>query len=98
MSTSDTIAALKANAEALKAPLRARYWELEALRQPHVERLAKLQADRDARVDDLTAREDREICAAIRVEREALDATSIERGQILRALKDDDGKTRLGSA
>lgn len=97
-STQDQIAALKAHGEALKEPLRRRYWELEAVRKPHVDALQALQSQRDANIDRLTLAEDRDLCGRIKAAREALSETAAERKDILRALRDDDGKIRLGSA
>ena len=97
-STSEQIAALKAHGEALKEPLRRRYWELEAIRKPHLDALHALQAQRDASIDDLTPYQNRELVRKIKEARERLAETAAERKEILRALRDEDGKTRLGSA
>lgn len=96
MSTQDQIAAMKQQQEAMKDPLRKRYWEIEAIRKPHVEALEALQAERDASIDDLTPFQNRELVRKIKTAREKLGETSAERKEILRALRDDDGKTRLG--
>lgn len=100
MSTDEQIAALEANREALKGPLRARYHEvaaqIEALNAP----VRALQADRDNNIDTLTNAQDRTLCDQITAARAAAEAGGLvaleeEKKKILRALKDDDGKVRL---
>jgi len=96
--TSAQIAALKAHGDTLKVPLRKRYWEIEALRKPKLDKIAALQAERDANIDNLTPVQDRAIIAEIKHIRAQIDPDiEDERREILRALLDDDGKTRLGS-
>lgn len=96
MGTADQIAALKANAEALKEPLRQRYWQIEAERQPLVDQVAALKTERDARIDDLTNAQQRAYHDQIMALQARLEDTRAERSSILKALRDDDGKTRLG--
>jgi len=100
MSTAEQIAALKANREELKAPLRARYHaitaEIDALRAPE----RALQAQRDQAIDNLTAAEDRALVGEIKAAKEqaiagGVQALEAERREILKALRDDDGKVRL---
>lgn len=96
--TKSLIDQLNASKEALKEPLRKRYWEIEAIRKPALDAMLALQAERDANIDNLTPAQDRELIAKIKASRAAFDgALEAERKQILAALKDDDGKLRLGS-
>lgn len=96
--TKAQIAALKAHAENLKEPLRKRYWEIEAARKPKLDALQALQAERDANIDDLTQAQLRDYDARIKAARAGIDGPlEEERKDILRALRDEDGKTRLGS-
>jgi hypothetical protein len=103
-STDEQIAALKANAEALKAPLRDKYnnelkGQIEALRKPERD----LQAQRDAQIDNLTQAQDRVLCQKIKDARTAAEDAGVleleaEAKKILAALKDEDGKIRLNPA
>ena len=91
MSTSEQIAALQAQ-------LRKRYWEIEAARAPHVSAVTALQAERDAKIDTISRAEARAYAARIKAARAPLADLERERHEILGALRDGDGKIRLGSA
>ncbi|WP_296203595.1 hypothetical protein [uncultured Hyphomicrobium sp.] len=101
--TDEQIAALEANREALKSPLRERYAvvaaEIATLRAPE----RSLQAQRDSTVDELTPAADRALCLQILAARAAAERAGVleleaEAKKILRSLKDEDGKIRLTAA
>lgn len=96
--TKAQIAALKASQDGLKEPLRKRYWEIEAIRKPALDEVQALQAQRDANIDNLTPAQDRALIAQIKAARDKVDGElELERKEILRALRGEDGKLRLGS-
>lgn len=97
--TKSLIEQIKASQEGAKGLLRKRYWEIEAQLQPKRDAVLALQASRDANIDNLTPAQDRALIAQIKAAREDVDGElEAERKEILRALRDDDGKVRLGSA
>ncbi len=97
--TKSLIEQLKASQQGMKEPLRKRYWEIEAHLQPKRDAVLALQANRDANIDNLTPAQDRALIAQIKAARVEVDGElEAERKEILRALRDDDGKVRLGSA
>jgi hypothetical protein len=100
--TQRNIAALKENASALKEPLRKRYWELELAIYNHEAPLRALKDQRDELGGSVTLDQDREFDLRIAKLRDELSTSGLsamvaERKDILRALLDDDGKSRLGT-
>jgi hypothetical protein len=87
---------LKAKLEEIKELQRLRFWELDARRNAILAVSAPLRAARDAQAEDLTPRQRKEMDAQIKAAEVGLYEIEVERGELTRALRDPDGKTRLG--
>ena len=101
--TQRLISALKENEQALREPLRKRFWEIDAAIKDAEKPIRDLQDQRDKFGDDVTVGALRAIDARIVATRETLLQNGMaelinERKEILSVLRDTDGKARLGEA
>ncbi len=99
--TQRLIAALKENEQALREPLRKRFWEIDAAIKDAEKPLRDLQAQRDTLGDNVTVGALRQLEQRIIATRDALLGGGMaelieERRMILATLRDGDGKQRLG--
>jgi len=89
---------IKAQLEQMKNLQRARFHELDTQRNAILAVSGPIRAERDANIDDLTPRQRAEYDARIKEAEQGLYEIEVERGELARALRGPDGKTRLRPA
>jgi uncharacterized coiled-coil DUF342 family protein len=87
---------IKAQLDQIKDLQRARFWELEDARNEIIARVEPLKQERDQLAPSLALAEKKEWAARIKDAEAGLYDIDVERGEISKALRDPDGKTRLG--